>query len=335
MSPRRALLKAKAQAEFMAYLLKQQNTPQQRAVFPLEPEDLRIERAIERAKNCGRPVCYTDAQGRIIEYIYQCGVYRHCAHCLKKRADLYRNRIDLAWSDTNGKLVITYMTEDEARKFTRGMDKSSYTKLPQADGQILIIGKQDIAKFAKLDSDISIDDIDWLAVASTPPGKRPSGSLGKSQPSTTPVADDNKEPEETVECEVLHVIMDFEGVENISAAKEIAKEETMIETCDLNPGFDGEELTWARNRRTETYVHELEQQGAKTVGKIWKNEKVSNKTFRIWSSYQLTPMQRAIRAIKRLGWKLTEQTCMLNCIAFGGNPLDPSELAIARAALAV
>ncbi len=329
MNPRRLALKKKAQESFQEFF--KANPPGPPAILPFQVE--KEERLLKRVKICGRPTTYTNAKGKLVEYNIKCGVFRLCPYCLKKRAEFYRGRIESAWKETDGELVFTYMTEDDARRFTRSMDKAEYTKLPQPNGQVLIIGKLDNAKFADIKSDISIDDLDWSEIAKTPQRKRPSGNLGR-QVSLPPSKDDSAQPEKSVECEVLHVTLDFDNIEDVTAAKKVAEEEMLVITGELNPKFDGDELTQARNRRTKIYVNELECQGAKILYQAWKNETVHFSAYSAWDQYILTPMQRAIHYIKKAGKKFTERTCMLRCIAFGGNPLDPSELAIARAALA-
>lgn len=290
------------------------------AVMPLTQEEEDEERALLRVKRCGRPIVYTTAAGEIAEGTYQCGDIVRCPYCLRRRAKRYRDQVDQAWANANGDLVVTFLTDEEARKITRGQDKSTYIKMPTTDG-VLFIGQADVKRFGKIESDLTIDNIDWLEIARTPTGRRPSGSLGK----PVIVASDNADgDEEAVTCVTLSVVLNFDGADTsektISEIKKDAVLQAKIETGHMCPSFDGEQLTKARTARTLAYVYELRRYGVKVMAKTWKQEKVRFSLYKEWSTYELTVTERIDRLADRLGCSFDERARGILSAFIGGTP---------------
>ncbi len=256
----------------------------------------------DRAKMCGRPIAKANAKGNIDHYHYSCRQPRYCAFCAKKRADMFRDIGEQAWKDTKGNLIITAMSEKDARKLTRGMDKSLYIKMPMEDGQILLIARSDHDRFSGIESSMSIDDIDWAVISQTPEGKRMSGKLGKVLSATS---DTPESEEEKVKVETVRGILDFDGVENKEKIIAEAIAEAKHETSYLNPQFHAYSLERAMNIRTCAYLAALKRRNVKILDRIWQTETINAKLYSTWdTSNKISVLELAVIQAKRLGWAI-------------------------------
>lgn len=146
------------------------------------------ERAIKRAndiKNCGQPIHILNKKNGEYQWMPQyCKYYRECPNCLEKRRRVLYSMLSTAMNyESDGQLYgVLLDTDQEANRLSRKLDKSRYKRIPLENDETLFITNDYEAVYEYDGQFITREMIsDYKRIkrwATTPPGKRITGSLG-------------------------------------------------------------------------------------------------------------------------------------------------------------
>lgn len=209
---------------------------------------------------CGQVICsrinpYTGEKKLVFS---RCNQYRRCERCRKLRASKLRTHWRRKIGDKEIQFGIYYdrkiefETERESKEFISALDgKESYKRYPLEDGTFLVIFANDYKMHnddqpGELLTDTVIDSMDWDYIASTPEGRKITGSYGDDcQP--------DREGCELISYEVPTVDAPMRDADD-------AMEQAILETSDLDPQ-DGEQVELAIMKRTDVFLRIITEMG--------------------------------------------------------------------------
>ncbi len=274
------------------------------------PEDRRI----DRASYCGRTMYKTKADGNLGRFTFVCGTWDYCPHCMERRAGTFRERAEKAIDQVGAeKLIVAFVDEKTARRLARKADKTSYFRAPQDDGMVFIIGNRNDPAFAELESEISVDNVDWIQVAKTPRGKRYSGALGREMLVATESTDDDP----VITMNVRQVIVETPEGANRAEIIDESWLDACAETIEERPPFDANYLEASRELRMTVFIQALKRRGAKIVLTTYAKERLSFSQYRSWKPYELNNDLVIERIAAAAGIVLNETNIPILKICYG------------------
>jgi hypothetical protein len=203
---------------------------------------------------------YTDPDtGAKIPFKPYCGKWpnQECPICFGRRRDGFQYRISNAIEDGISVYVVP-LNSPEARRLRGELGKEDYLRLPSAgpDGGRLFYNASGRAKIGR--QVLSIHDVDadtWDAITDTPEHKKPSGNLGRHEPTD---AEKEADPDyQKVETEAVITHPDTKDVEGKTAMAWATAEER---SAHLDPHTPAE-VERAILIRTNIYCEELQKLG--------------------------------------------------------------------------
>ncbi len=139
-------------------------------------EKKREEKRAQRISDCGKwSNWYNPHNGERTGFVFQCGLFRYCDACLKKRAEEEYELLKIAALDKH--MVMKIVTSKEATNLIRKVDKTEYIRYPQENGNDLLF----------LDESVGMEGVavnlgwvmrqDWTTIVQTPEGRNKSGTM--------------------------------------------------------------------------------------------------------------------------------------------------------------
>jgi hypothetical protein len=205
---------------------------------------------------------YNTHTGRAQHVRSYCDDWRNCPCCFKRRKEKYQGRIKTAIRRGN----VCYLPPGDERipKVKEGLSKDDYLRLPIESGGFGFFyeatGRDKIGR--QILSIYDLSDALWNTLVFTPEGERPSGNLGRSEPTD---AQKHKNANwDKVNCKTVMTPSDPSIADRRAEAERAAE----TKTSDLDP-HTLKEVRDAVSRRVEVLIQELKDRGVPILGCVW------------------------------------------------------------------
>jgi len=249
----------------------------------------------KRLSMCGTfGVIMNPASGGFRPIKYKCGLWREgCPHCLAERKADFIARWDRIRAQTASPLALV-MTEQEATKIARKLrdHKAAYLRIPHPDLGDVIVFDSTVYGLDELDPPESVRVIEtehledeqvmgvsfWERAAETPGSRRVSGSLGKALDSAA--STDDESAEITVKTPKVYV----EAGTSMTLSQ--CADAAIVETADLDPAFDVDELERAMEKRMLAFSRRVIASGGRVHSWTLVSVKLSVNMYTGWKDIQ-------------------------------------------------